>query len=56
MYPKNNTVLLNGNIVGTYHDSELNEMVNSLSIYYNVPKSDFVITKGNPYELGLVNK
>ncbi len=54
MYPKDNTVILDGHIVGQYHDDELGNMVEKLADYYKVSILDFTITKENPFELGLV--
>jgi hypothetical protein len=50
----NNTVILNGGIVGIYNDGELPIMVSRLADYYDVSTTDFIITQGNPYEEGLV--
>ncbi|MEM4994834.1 hypothetical protein WKH56_19930 [Priestia sp. SB1] len=50
----NNTVILNGGIVGIYNDGELPIMVSRLADYYDVSTTDFIITQGNPYEEGLI--
>lgn len=50
---RDNTVLLDGQIVGIYNDHELDNMLERLAEYYVVDKNDFVVTKVNPF--GLVN-
>lgn len=52
---RDNTVILNGYIVGQYHDSELEKYLIGLADYYKVKKTEFVVTKGDPWELGLVD-
>lgn len=46
---RNNTVILNETIVGLYSDNELNDMLIQLADYYKVSKSEFIVTKANPY-------
>lgn len=46
---RNNTVLLNGNVVGLYTDRELNRVMDKLADYYQVDKNEFTVTKVNPY-------
>lgn len=53
-FKANNTLILNGCIVGIYNDGELPIMVSRLADYYDVSTTDFIITQGNPYEEGLV--
>ena len=53
-FKANNTLILNGCIVGIYDDGELPIMHSRLADYYNVSTTDFIITQGNPYEEGLV--
>ncbi|WP_425203745.1 hypothetical protein [Priestia megaterium] len=53
-FKANNTIILNGSIVGIYNDGELPIMVSRLADYYDVSTTDFIITQGNPYEEGLI--